>query len=527
MLLSTINKLREENRKTHSLIVINGGNTVNNFNDKLSEIKNGTNFGEHRNRFVSCESKDKSLSSENNGDGPLKKDKQSKSEIRAKNNYMSPFRDNINSIQKCIWNENSTCVNNESRVTYLPSKLIASCHDDDNDKENSKERVKIKKRKQDKSSSEKNYSGIKLVRIICTKNNNTYLNKIRNTNEFKYSDKNKDEFEDNKDGSCKKKTRKKGSSNDRVGVTIDFGKEKSKTNDKTVSGTETKNTVNKEFLNDNKRSELKDEANDDNLSTCKKGITSMKVKNNLIKKKYRERANVDFFENLVLSTPTSNDSYRRKNSLYNGSSQKRLSLTTPEIIEFENMRTGFTPINGKTEGELCGKARKKSENNVGCIDLFDLSPIGNSINEKKNYNTDESNYKSSSKNSVGKVVGDILSGLNTNRFKGKLNRSKINCEKQNKFITQLYEKLSSEKNNTSRNTGADNNLISNLTLNKKVSKQITSSLENALEKQLGINMELKNLEDKQELIWNINEDITLHPEERNLLMQELMAEKQG
>ncbi|KAK6590165.1 hypothetical protein RS030_172635 [Cryptosporidium xiaoi] len=518
MFLSTINKLREENRKSNSLIVINGGNTINNSSNKPSKQESGLEYKNGRNILCSCKPKNKATS-EIGDDKPLKKGKQSKSEIRIKNNnnYVPSFQNIINSVSTYARKENSIGLNNKSRVVHISSKLIDSCYEDN--QEDNKEKKRKKKGSHIGASSENSDHGIKLVRILCTKNNNLISNNPCNIDSIEYFEKNnetEDETIRNENISSKKRNQNKELTNNRNRV-----ESCSKGKPKTRSKIETDAVENS--LNGDKSKSLKNKVNGDSLPTYKMRISSFKVKNSLIKKKYKDETNVNFFENLVLSTPKNNNSNIKMTGLENDSSHKRLSLITPVITEVENMKTGLTPVNNKTEAEFCDKlSKKKEQSKVGCVELFDLSPIGNSINGKKHY-IDEGNSKSSSKNSVKKVIGDILSGLDTNRFKGKLKQSKLNCEKQNKFMAQLHEKLTSDENNGSTKHKINNSLISNLTSNTVITKQITATLENALERQSGINKNLKNQEDRQELIWNINEDRTLHPEEKNLLIQELMS----
>ncbi|OII73675.1 uncharacterized protein cubi_03473 [Cryptosporidium ubiquitum] len=267
--------------------------------------------------------------------------------------------------------------------------------------------------------------------------------------------------------------------------------------------------------------------------TYKQNILTLKAKNNLIKKRFKDQTDDDFFNNILVSTPTNSSSRKTRKSL-NLELSPNLSIFSPDTLDIKLLKTGLTPVNSNREEPASSvpnnKAYKRKELKRKGLGSFHLSPLSSCLKEIAS-GEDTNRNSSYSKSSASKSLGDILGSLenNTGSKSGKL--GKLSCEKQNKFVMQIHEKLTNRSSNDEseleKNPYSQIKKKSGITTDKlKVTKgslDLKINLDSMLDQEMEINTRIANQEKQQELLWSITEDLSIQNEDRNLLMEELIA----
>lgn len=418
---------------------------------------------------------------------------------------------------------------------------------------------------------------INFVRIICTgKESDDAINAVNKTNSSKKSDKKKDKENNNnaksikrlkssdsnkntdpkstpKPSRIKEITKKDDGQTGKLSGQILNNSEESKSKDKNkykdkgqneesfgkrkateVKAKKQKTTTQKDTEEESRSSNSKNTKLDseEKPEIYKQNILTLKAKNNLIKKRLKEKTDDDFFSNILISTPTYSSSRKNRKSL-NLEQSPNLSIFSPDTLDVRLLKTGLTPVASNEEEFLSGasnnKASKRKELRKKKLESFHLSPLSSCLKEIAS-GEDTNRNSSYSKTSASKSLGDILGGLEstTGSKAGKL--GKLNCEKQNKFVMQIHEKLTNENFNDENKQGNDPNSQgkkAGITTDKpKVTKgslDLKMNLDSALDQEMEINTKISDQEKQQELLWSITEDLSVQNEDRNLLIEEFIA----
>ncbi|CUV07795.1 unnamed protein product [Cryptosporidium hominis] len=265
--------------------------------------------------------------------------------------------------------------------------------------------------------------------------------------------------------------------------------------------------------------------------TYKQNILTLKAKNNLIKKRFKEQIDDDFFSNILVLTPSSSSSRKPRKSL-NFEQSPSLTIFSPDTLDARLLKTGLTPVNNKelsSSGMANNKVSKRKELAKKGLESLHLSPLSSCLKEIAS-GEDTNRNSSYSKSSASKSIGDILGGLEstTGSKVGRLGR--LCCEKQNKFVMQIHEKL------TCGNFGDENKSEQNPSLQSKKSRTSTDkfkvpkgsldlkmNLDSVLDQEMENDTRIADQEKQQELLWSITEDSSIQNEDRNLLVEELIA----
>ncbi|KAF7456401.1 hypothetical protein HWI79_3100 [Cryptosporidium felis] len=259
----------------------------------------------------------------------------------------------------------------------------------------------------------------------------------------------------------------------------------------------------------------------------KQNILPFKTRNSLIKKRFKERAEEDFFSSLTVLTP--NNSCSRKVKSLSSDNSPDVSTLTPDIPEMSQLKTGLTPVNSNNSGNSSivtnGKIpRRRDYTKKSVFETLHLSPLSSS-SLKEFVSGEESNGNSShSRNMASKSIGDILGGLENSAGSKTVIMSKLSCERQNKFITQLHEKLFNKSNEEDYSPGLKDQGNNPKVLAAKYSHQLKKSLDSVLDQEMEAYAVIADQEKQQELLWSITEDSSLEKEDRDRLVEELIAQ---
>ncbi|POM84924.1 hypothetical protein CmeUKMEL1_14825 [Cryptosporidium meleagridis] len=265
--------------------------------------------------------------------------------------------------------------------------------------------------------------------------------------------------------------------------------------------------------------------------TYKQNILTLKTKNNLIKKRFKEQTDDNFFSNILVLTPSSSSSRRPRKSLEFEQSPN-LNIFSPDTLDARLLKTGLTPVNNKelsNSGMANNKVSKRKELAKKGLESLHLSPLSSCLKEIAS-GEDTNRNSSYSKSSASKSIGDILAGLESTTGSKAGRLARLCSEKQNKFVMQIHEKL------TCGNFGDENKSEQNPSLQSKKGRKSTDkfkvpkgsldlkmNLDSVLDQEMENDTRIADHEKQQELLWSITEDSSIQNEERNLLVEELIA----
>ncbi|KAL7068594.1 hypothetical protein ACR3K2_09330 [Cryptosporidium serpentis] len=240
----------------------------------------------------------------------------------------------------------------------------------------------------------------------------------------------------------------------------------------------------------------------------------VKNKDQLLKKKYKDISESNFFCNMVISPDSSN---RNSKSCYTlDEYNENFIISSPDKLEIlYSMSTGLTPLNSKNKStsKINKKktTKKKNRENNGNSDKNIIS----NPNILDKTNSDNLNHIYSEGIDKG-IISDILCNLK--------NCSKItkgDIIKQNNFILQLNKKLS---NKNKKILESFNKNIKNGKSKNTSNSELQNDLNNILTNE---SLKIKQIEDKErkhELLWALNEDSKLLSiDEKKTLYQEYIV----
>lgn len=293
------------------------------------------------------------------------------------------------------------------------------------------------------------------------------------------------------------------------------------------------NTSTPKAMEKGEKENSKSENSTDNCSeekneTYKKNILTLKTKNNLIKNMIKEQTDDDFFSNILVSTPSSSRCKKTRKSM--GFEQSpSISIFSPGTFDSRLLKTGLTPVNnGPNSVTYNSKVSTRKDQTKKGSETFYLSPISSCIKEITS-GEDTNQNSSYSKSSASKSISDILSGLEGVCGSKTRRLGKLSCVKQNKFVMQIHEKLTSgsycqkdqpEHNPTSQSKNAEKSVQYKTS---KGSLDIKINLDSVLDQEMENCTRIADEEKQQELLWSITEDSSIQKEDKNLLIEELIA----